>query len=436
LTATGASGLALVAGCTGNGGGNGGNGNGGNGNGNGGGNGGTAGSATVDGPIKIGAMAPMPGNFAGGTAQQQAAELAVKQINDSGGLLGSDVELVVKDTGLDPATARKVYRELILEEEVDATIGLFGSEPGLAVFDEMSQFGTVHVAGGVSTTEIPDRINENYGQNRTWFRAMPNSYQFGYNLGLHAQDKFEDWGFERIGLAIENITGFQEIWKTAVDNLPDSVEVAFTEQFSSDTKDFSPILNKGEDEDIDLMYSFLSQGGIGLELQWAKRKPNYSLGGADIFSAIPTQWENTDGAVEHVWSYIPGSGPGFEINETTKEFIAAHRDEYDGPPPHSQAYTMYDAALTVFNGIEMAGSLDVDDLVPAIEKDLQFEGVTGQIKYAEEGEEYVHDPIYGPDGVQPPVMQWQEVDGEPAQVGLWPDRVDHGDYVSPPWIDN
>ncbi|WP_255197585.1 ABC transporter substrate-binding protein [Halorarius litoreus] len=448
LAATGTSGLALVAGCTGGGdGGDGGDGGGGGGGGGDGGDGGgggdggdggggTTGEPNIDGPIKVGALAPLPGNFAGGTAMQQAAELAVQQVNADGGVLGADVEVVVKDTALDPATARKVYRELMLEEEVDATIGLFGSEPGLAVFDEMPQFGKVHVAGGVSTTEINDRINDNYEDNKTWFRAMPNSYYFGLNLGMHAQDKFEEWGFQKIGLAIENITGFQEIWQTAVDNLPDSVEVAFTEQFSSDTNDFSPILDKGESEDIDLMYSFLSQGGIGLELQWAKRKPNYSLGGADIFSAIPTQWENTDGAVEYVWSYIPGSGPGFEINETTEAFIQAHRDEYGGPPPHSQAYTMYDAAQSLFNGIEAAGSLDTDDLVVAIEDDLDFEGVTGQINYQDKGEEYVHDPHYGPEGVQPPVMQWQEVDGEPRQVGLWPDRVDHGDYVSPPWIDN
>jgi branched-chain amino acid transport system substrate-binding protein len=377
----------------------------------------------------------MPGNFAGGTAQKQAAELAVQQVNNNGGLAGAEVELTVKDTQLDPATAREAYRELMLEEEADATIGLFGSEPGLAVFDEMAQFDTVHVAGGVSTTEINDRINENYEQNKTWFRAMPNSNMFGRNLGNLSQAKFEDWGFQTIGVAVENITGFQEIYKTAVDMLPSSVEVAFIEQFSSDTTDFSPILNKAESNDIDLLYSFLSQGGVSLEVQWAKRKPNFSLGGADVFSAVPTQWQNTDGAVEHIWSYIPGSGPGFEVNQRTEEFIQAHRDEYGAPPPHSQAYTMYDAALSFFNGAREAGTLDTSELVKTIEDDLDFTGVTGQINYQDKGKEYVHDPQYGENGVKPPVIQWQRVDGEPGQVGIWPERVDSGDYISPPWID-
>jgi branched-chain amino acid transport system substrate-binding protein len=447
LATTGTGALALVAGCSGGDGGDGGS-DGGDGSdggsdggdgsdgGSDGGDGGSTNGGDISGPIHIGALAPMPGNFAGGTGQQQAAELAVKQVNDNGGILGADVELTVKDSALDPSTARSAYRELMLEEEVDATIGLFGSEPGLAVFDEMSEFGKIHVAGGVSVTEINDRINENYEQNRTWFRAMNNSYHFGYNLGQHAQAQFEDWGFERIGLAVENITGFQEIYKTMVDNLPDFVDVAFTEQFSPDTNDFSPIINQAEDEDVDLLYSFLSQGGIGLNIQWANQQPNFALGGADVFSAIPTHWEDTDGASEYVWSYVPGSGPGFEINGTTEEFIQAHRDEYGGPPPHSQAYTMYDAAQSYFNGLRETGSLNEDDLVPAIEDDIDFEGVTGQISYYDQGEEYVHDPIYGEDGVQSPVMQWQEVDGEPAQVGLWPDRVDSGEFVMPPWVDN
>jgi branched-chain amino acid transport system substrate-binding protein len=381
-------------------------------------------------------LVPLPGNFAAGTGQKQAAELAVKQLNDNGGLLGDEVELIIKDSQLDPATTRSAYRELQLEDEVDATIGLFGSEPGLALFDEMSEFGTPHIAGGVATTEINERIDNNYEDNRTWFRTLNNAYHLGFNLGQHAQANFEDWGYDRIGLAVENIPGFQEMYKSAVDNPPDSVDVAFTEQFSPDTTDFSPILNQGENEDIDLLYSFLSQGGIGLNIQWAKQKPNFALGGADIFSAIPTHWEDTNGAAQYVWSYVPGSGPGFEINQTTSDFIAAHRDEYGGPPPHSQAYTMYDAAQTFFNGAKETGSLDVDDLVPAIEDDVNFEGVTGQISFYNQGEEYVHDPVYGEDGVIPPVMQWQEVEGEPTQVGLWPDRAKDGDYVSPPWVDN
>jgi branched-chain amino acid transport system substrate-binding protein len=432
LAATGTGALAMVAGCSGSGDDD----DGGSSDGSDSSDGGSTDGPSISGPVKLGALAPSPGNFAGGTAQKQAAELAVKQINNDGGLLGADVELTVKDTALDPATARQSYRELMLQEEVDATIGLFGSEPGLAVFDEMPQFGKIHVAGGVSVTSIPDRIGENYEDNRTWFRAMNNSFQFGLNLGNHAQAMFGEMGFDRIGLAIENIEGFQEIWKTAVDNLPDDVEVVFTEQFSSDTNDFSPILNQGESEDIDLLYSFLSQGGIALEVQWSKQQPNYSLGGADVFSAIPSQWENTDGAVEYIWSYIPGSGPGFEINETTEEFISAHRDEFGSAPPHSQAYTMYDAATTLFNGVQQAGSLQTDDVVPAIEQDVQFEGVTGQLNYQEPGDRFPHDPVYGPDGVRSPVMQWQEIDGEPQQVGLWPENVERGEYISPSWVDN
>lgn len=423
LKTAGAGAIGLTAGCTG---------------GDGGGDGDSTESPTgtggIEGPVKFGALVPLPGKFAGGTAMKQASELFVKQLNNNGGLLGADVELVVKDTKLDPATTREKYRQLMLENQVDATFGLFGSEPGLAVFDQLPEFKKIHVAGGVATTEVNERINKNYDKYKYWFRALPNGYHLGYNLGQVAKEEWENWGVTDIGVVQEDITGFEPIVKAAMGNMPDFVNVKFQTKFSSDTKDFSPILDKGESQNIDMMFAFLAQGGISLEIQWAKRQPNYLFGGADIFSAMPAQWKNTDGRVQYVWTYIPGASPAAVPTQACSNFIEAFRNEYGGPPPHSQAYTQYDALSSYVNAVKKAKTLNVDKIISTLEQDVGYEGVTGQMNHYNKGEEYVHDPVYGKDNVVPPIIQWQKVEGEGKQVGLWPQKVKSGDFKKPPWV--
>lgn len=408
LAAAGASALAVTAGCLG-------------------------GGSDRDG-IAIGGLFPQPGDFPGGTGMQQATEVLTETLNDDGGLLGEDVELVTRDTELDPATARDGYRELILEEEVDVTTGVYSTEVGTAVLDELSEFETVHMAGGTSHLGPHERLRENYEEYKYWFRGF-NGAMFGRSIGNSAREFFADLGIEDIGVATEDIDGFTPIVEGALENIPGSVTVHFEERFASDTTDFGPILDQGESNDIDLLLGFTAQGGSALVTQWAQRQPNYGFGGGDIFSSNPNRWETTNGDVEYVWSYVGGSGPGFETNELTEQFIADHRNRFDGAaPPHAQAYSQYDVVLTWAEAVEEAGTIDTDEVVETIEG-ITVDGTTGTLDYHDQDGEWPHDPKFGKDLLHPPIMQWQEVDGEGQQVGLFPEKVRTGEYQTPPWVD-
>ena len=60
-------------------------------------------------PIKIALTAPLTGNLSQyGESFQNSVELACKQWNDKGGVLGRTVELVVEDTAGDSAQAATV----------------------------------------------------------------------------------------------------------------------------------------------------------------------------------------------------------------------------------------------------------------------------------------------------------------------------------------
>jgi ABC-type branched-subunit amino acid transport system substrate-binding protein len=61
-------------------------------------------------------------------AVSQASELATQQINEAGGPLGAEFELLRRDTAVNPQQARQVVRQLVNNDGVPAINGLFSSE--------------------------------------------------------------------------------------------------------------------------------------------------------------------------------------------------------------------------------------------------------------------------------------------------------------------
>lgn len=383
----------------------------------------------TDGPIRFGSLHPLPGEFPVGTAYQESIELFVQQLNDDGGLLGNDVEWVEKDTELDPSQTRDRYRELILEDEVDVTFGVFASEAATVLQDEMTNFDVLHICGGASGMRITEELRNNYEEYNHWFRTNWNAAQYGNNLAAFSQAMWDEMGYSTIGIAAEDIEGFQPIIDNAVDGMPDSVDLAFREDFATDTTDFTPVLDRGESEDIDFMFAFIGSGGVPLTIQWANRQPDFELGGADVFSSTQAHYENTDGAIEHMWTYVSGSGPGFEHNERTEEMLEAYRDMHGHDPVHSMAFPHYDSIETFVRAVEEVESLDSEELISYIRSDLEYEGVCGPVDYYGQDGEFPHDTVYTQERA-PPIIQWQ--DGE--QVGLWPDTNQTGEYQPVPWV--
>lgn len=79
-------------------------------------------------PIKIGYMTPLSGRMANnGKLQQIAAKLAVDDINVSGGINGSPIELVTFDSPFDPQQAVTGIRKLAEQDKVFAVAGPYAS---------------------------------------------------------------------------------------------------------------------------------------------------------------------------------------------------------------------------------------------------------------------------------------------------------------------
>lgn len=109
--------------------------------------------AVSDGPLKIGFLADYSGALAEfGPAIQTGVDLAIKHLNDAGGVLGHDVVLVTGDTALNPTQAVEEARRLIEVEGVHAIVGPLASSITLAVAESVATPAGVPVISPSATS--------------------------------------------------------------------------------------------------------------------------------------------------------------------------------------------------------------------------------------------------------------------------------------------
>jgi len=133
-------------------------------------------------PIRIGEINSYSGIAAGFTQPyRQAVEMAVDEVNSSGGLLGRKVEVLFRDDKGNPAEAIKHAQELVAAEKVSLLAGTYLSNVGLAVSD----FAKMHKVLFVAAEPLSEAITWSQGHRYT-FRVRPNTHSQGRMLAERA----------------------------------------------------------------------------------------------------------------------------------------------------------------------------------------------------------------------------------------------------------
>ena len=113
-----------------------------------------------DGVFRLGLLIPQTGSVDGnGESLTQVATDAIDIVNAAGGILGRDIELVVRDEGSDSATALTAVDDLISESRIDALIGPMSSSIALSVLPRLveNKIGSCSpTATAVSLASFPD----------------------------------------------------------------------------------------------------------------------------------------------------------------------------------------------------------------------------------------------------------------------------------------
>ncbi|MDQ3875146.1 MAG: ABC transporter substrate-binding protein, partial [Actinomycetota bacterium] len=143
--------------------------------------GGGDGGGEGEGSIKIGASLPLTGDFSEpGVAAKQGYQIWQQLVNQNGGLLGRDVQIVVKDDQSDQNLVVTDYNALINREKVDLLLGTFSSLLNLpaSAVAERNKMVYVEPAGG-----SPEMFNRGF------------TYLFFAQQATapHQADLFSDW---------------------------------------------------------------------------------------------------------------------------------------------------------------------------------------------------------------------------------------------------
>ena len=100
----------------------------------------TTGLAVTDKTVKVGILHSLTGTMAiSETGAQEAEKLAIKQINDMGGILGRKIEIIQEDGASDWPTFAEKSRKLLVKDKVAAVFGCWTSasrKAALPVFEK------------------------------------------------------------------------------------------------------------------------------------------------------------------------------------------------------------------------------------------------------------------------------------------------------------
>ena len=214
-------------------------------------------AAQDDGPIVIGASLPLTGRFSEpGTAAKQGYEVWAAIVNESGGLLGRQVELSIVDNASDQDTAVSDYEKLITVDQVDLVVGPFSSFLVIPTSEVAARYGYAFVepAGGA-----PDVFNR--GLTNIFFaQPAPSATQAlpftDYILGLPDDERPQS--FAVITMDDPFTIGVMDPLKAAL--VDAGIELVFDEIYAPETTDFSAIAIQVADLNPDLIV-----GGTQLE---------------------------------------------------------------------------------------------------------------------------------------------------------------------------
>ncbi len=138
-------------------------------------------SAQNTGPIRIGVVTPLTGTYAGIGAQVKfGLELALKEINASGGVMGRKLELIYEDEEANPAIAVQKAEKLFDVNKVDFLTGTVNSGATLAVGQVAERAGKLMA----TTVSFADSI--------TTDKCSPNVFRVNARAGMQSA-ALADW---------------------------------------------------------------------------------------------------------------------------------------------------------------------------------------------------------------------------------------------------
>jgi len=324
--------------------------------------------------IKIGGNFELTGAAAEfGKKGENGAKLAIKEINEQGGILGKKIEYVGADNKSEAGESTAAATKLINQDKVVGMVGPMTTGNTLAAIPIVTENKIPLVTPTGTNATIT--VNENGTLNEWLFRACfidPFQGEVAANFALDhlkvskAALVIDQKGDYAKGLAASFKSTFEAAGK----------EVVASEQYvAGQDTDFRAILTNIKSKNPDIIFVPGYYGEVGMIVKQARDLgiTAIMLGGdgwgtGPIVDVAGKESMNNTYYVDHVAADDPALA----------EFNTKYKQEY-GQDADSFGALGYDAAKLLINAIETAGSTDSEAVKAALTATAGFQGVSGEI---------------------------------------------------------
>ncbi len=307
---------------------------------------------------------------------KKGMELAIDEVNASGGVLGKKLELITRDDNASPGDAVRAAEELVSRERVDVLAGSYLSNIGLALSDFAKQKKVFFLAG----EPLTDKIIWSNG-NRYTFRLRPGTYmQAAMLVPEAAKLKKKRWAvvYPNYEYGSSAVAAFKALLKAAQ---PD-VEFVAEQAPPLGRVDAGAVVQALADAKPDAIFNVL----FGADLAKFVREGNTRglFQGRDVVSVLTGEPEYLDPLKDEAPNgWIVTGYPWYGVQTPEhKAFLVAYFTKYKDHPRLGSVvgYTMI---RSIVEGIKKAKSTDTDKLIAAF-GGLQLISPFGKITYRAE----------------------------------------------------
>jgi len=309
-----------------------------------------------------------------GLQSSKAAELAVREINENGGIDGRDLVLETYDDRCEPTDAANVAARIASDSSVVGVVGHVCSSATLAALPIYERAGLTVVSGSSTSP----RITEDGGY-PNFSRTVPNDAQQGIDAALLAGELL---GAKRLAVLYASDDYGQGVLENFLATVPDTgAEVVAQETYTpTQTRDFSAQLTaiKSADADALLLIGYYDDLGTAVTQLTAAGLEDVTI----ICSAGLAQAPFAElASVEIPGSYMLGYYDSARDTPENRAFADAFTQAYDDAPTLDAVYA-YEAVFVYAQALEDGATAEnMSEMVRAVTLDV----ATGRIEFDDSG---------------------------------------------------
>lgn len=323
-------------------------------------------------PIHVGVNEVRSGPFKSiGDKFLLGVEIAVKEINKTGGLLGRPVELVVEDNQMKPEIAVTKLKKMILEDKCEAIFQASSSAVALAISQAMPRYKKIYIPMASFAMDLTGKYFHPY-----IFRTDSNVALFTKAMALYIGNQKKE--FKKVYMINMDYAYGHDVadfYERFIKEIAPGTEVVGKDFHPMFNKDFGPYISKIQASGAD----YLLTGNWGtdlIQLTIQARSLGLKIPFAGILQADITALAAMPGE-EAVGNFgVASFVLGLDTPQAKKLEQSFH--EKAGVWPVEQIWYAYKAMILYGEVVKKAGSLDVDKIIKAFEG-LKWGGPTGTV---------------------------------------------------------